>query len=78
MPAIFNLQLAGLALSVCEDQSTVSEAYATALGVAKGILDAELACIVPRLGATDVAPEEPATLALAQNLLCYIVSFRPV
>ena len=67
MPAIFYLKLAGLALSVCQDQSPVSDAYAEALGVAKGILDADCDRLVPRLAATAVAPEEPESLALSPD-----------
>ena len=66
MPAVFNLELAGLAFSVFQDEPTVSDAYAEALGVAKRVLGAELARIVPRLASTAVAVEEPESPALGK------------
>ena len=65
MPVVLDLYLVDRASSVCRDEATVSDAFAVALGVAKGVLDAELARIVPKLPATAVAVEEPDTLALS-------------
>ena len=65
MPVVFNLDLVNQASSVCRDEATVSDAFAVALGVDKGVLDAELAHIVPKLPATAVAVEEPDTLAVS-------------
>ena len=67
MPAIFDLRLVNLAGSVCRDEATVSDAYAAAMGVDKGVLDAELARIVLRLPAAGGVPEEPDTLALSPD-----------
>ena len=67
MPVVFNLDLVNQASSVCRDEATVSDAFAVALGVDKGVLDAELARIVPRLPAVGGVPEEPDTLALSPD-----------
>ena len=52
---------------MCRDEATVSDAFDAALGVDKGVLDAELARIVPRLPTAGGAPEEPDTLALSPD-----------
>ena len=67
MPSVFNLGLANLAASVCRDEATVSDAFAAAMGVDKGVLDAELDRIVLRLPAVGGMPEEPDTLALSPD-----------
>ena len=68
MPPVMplNLALVNLAASVCEDQEVASEAYASAMGVAKGVLDAELARLVPRILAGGGVGAELAFLALSQ------------
>ena len=69
MPAVvpFDLPLVNLASAVCEDEEFASEAYATAMKVAKGVLDAELALMVERIPAVGGDAQEPATLALQQE-----------
>ena len=59
--------MVNLAASVCRDEATVSDAFAAAMGVDKGVLDAELARIVLRLPAVGGVPEEPDTLALSPD-----------
>ena len=52
---------------MCRDEATVSDAFAAAMGVDKGVLDAELDRIVLRLPAVGGMPEEPDTLALSPD-----------
>ena len=64
-----NLALVNLAASAYEDREVASEAYASAMGVAKGVRDAELARLVPSIPAWGGATAEPASLALSQDEL---------
>ena len=65
MPVLpFDLPLASLAESACEDEAFSSVAYATAMQVEKSVLNAELALTVNRIPALGDNAQEPATLAL--------------